>query len=60
MEWEREKKVGDGEVKLRGVEFGGGNDGGRFMNFDFEGKEERGEEMGFVYRKMEVGVGIGN
>ncbi len=57
---EPDKQLPDAELKLTALQFAAANHPGTFMNFHFQGKEERGQHIRFVYTKMELGLPIPN
>ncbi|MEI1420020.1 DUF4901 domain-containing protein [Bacillus cabrialesii] len=57
---EADKKLPDAELKLTALQFAAANHPNTFMNFHFQGKEERGQHIRFVYTKMELGLPLPN
>ncbi|RPK00095.1 hypothetical protein BSBH6_03608 [Bacillus subtilis] len=57
---EADKRLPDAELKLTALQFAAANHPNTFMNFHFQGKEERGQHIRFVYTKMELGLPLPN
>ncbi|MFP7233110.1 DUF4901 domain-containing protein [Bacillus subtilis] len=57
---EADIKLPDAELKLTALQFAAANHPGTFMKFHFQGKEERGQHIRFVYTKMELGLPLPN
>lgn len=60
VRFEADKKLPDAELKLRALQFAAANHPGTFMTFHFQGKEERGQYIRFIYAKMEMGLPLPN
>ncbi|QIW78627.1 YcdB/YcdC domain-containing protein [Bacillus tequilensis] len=57
---ETDKKLPEAELKLTALQFAAANHPNTFMNFHFQGKEERGQHIRFIYTKMELGLPLPN
>lgn len=57
---ETDKQLPDAELKLTALQFAAANHPGTFMNFHFQGKEERRQHIRFMYTKMELGLPLPN
>ncbi|MGG1246986.1 YcdB/YcdC domain-containing protein [Bacillus spizizenii] len=57
---ETDKKLPDAELKLMALQFAAANHPGTFMKFHFQGKEERGHHIRFIYTKMELELPLPN